>query len=430
MEAQLLSTDVQEQVYRRNFVCFLADDILWNVGMGIISTETVIPDFVRHLTNSEVLIGLIATLPTIGGTLPQLLVARYIVRYERKKWWFVGPNIPARSMLLLFASVVLWLGKGQPEIILPVFFFCYAIQAFSNGLVGVPWADLAGSSLDNRWRARALGLRTAVTGVVLLGVAPLIGVVLGASGPAFPDNYLVLFVAAGVVLAIGILPGVFIHELPGSKSVAKLPSLAEFLPGLGRALRADVPFRAFIVTRVLVSLFLMAAPFYVGYATVQLGLASSVAVPILIAAETIGSLSGALAYTWLGTHSNVLSIRLALGAFILVPVCALLAGVFGPLLLYTGFLLSGIAVSIWNSSYLNWIVGYAPPGERPNYVGLSNTLTAVFSFIAPLIGGTIVQTAGYAPVFAVALLMALGALMVTVRYLGHVRMETSRRVNK
>src|SRR5438105_1852616 len=99
-----LSATVRESVYRRNFVFFLADDIFWNVAMGIISTETVIPDFVRQLTSSEVLIGLCGTLPTIGGSLPQLLVARYIVRAERKKWWFVGPNIPARAMMLLFTA--------------------------------------------------------------------------------------------------------------------------------------------------------------------------------------------------------------------------------------------------------------------------------------------------------------------------------------
>ena len=146
--------------------------------------------------------------------------------------------------------------------------------------------------------------------------------------------------------------------------------------------------------------------------------------------ETVGSLSGALLYTWLGTHSNVLSIRLALGGFIVVPICALLAGTFGPLLLYIGFLVSGMALSIWYSSYLNWIVGYARPEQRPNYVGLSNTLTAAFSFIAPIIGGTIVQTLGYQPLFAVALLMALGALAVTMRYLGSTRLEASRRVHE
>lgn len=427
MEADALSPAAREQVYRRNFGFFLADDILWNLAMGIISTETVIPDFVRHLTSSEILIGLVATLPAIGSTLPQLWVARYIVRHERKKWWFVGPNIPGRMLMLIFAFSVWGLGSGRPELLLPAFFICYALAAFCNGLTGVPWADLAGSSMDNRWRARELGLRTVVTGLALLGLAPLIGLVLGAGGPAFPANYGVLFTAAGALLTLGILPMAFIRELPGSKAVAKLPSLGEFLPGLGRALRDDLPFRAFILTRILVSLFLMAAPFYVGYATVQLGLASGVAVPVLLAMETAGSLAGALLYTWLGTRSNVLSIRLALGGFSIVPVCALLAGTFGPWLLYFGFLVSGTALSIWYSSYLNWIVGYARPEQRPNYVGLSNTLTAVFSLIAPVAGGAIVQALGYQPLFAVALLMALCALAVTARYLGSARLEASRR---
>jgi MFS family permease len=100
-DAQILSQPFRERIYRRNFSFFLADNIMYNVAMGIIGATTVIPDFVRHLTASEVLIGLFATLPTIGSSLPQLLVARYIVRHARKKWWYIGPNIPARSMVLI-----------------------------------------------------------------------------------------------------------------------------------------------------------------------------------------------------------------------------------------------------------------------------------------------------------------------------------------
>src|SRR5205823_630821 len=122
-------------------------------------------------------------------------------------------------------------------------------------------------------------------------------------------------------------------------------------------------------------------------------------------------------YTWLGTRSNLLSIRLALGGAALLPICALLAGLLGPLPLYFGFLMSGLATSIWFASYLNWIVGYASPKQRPAYIGLSNTLTAVISLSAPFIAGTIVQNAGYQPLFVVALLMALCALWVALRYL-------------
>ena len=171
------------------------------------------------------------------------------------------------------------------------------------------------------------------------------------------------------------------------------------------------------------SLFMMAAPFYIGYATVQLGLSSDVAVPVLLAMLTIGSVGGALVYTWLGARSNLLSIRLALGAAALLPICALLAGVVGPVPLYFGFLLSGLSTSNLMSGYQNWIVSYANPDQRPIYVGLSNTLTAVISLIAPFIGGSIVQYVGYEAVFGVALVMTFGALYVTLRYMHNPREE-------
>src|SRR5262245_58170220 len=54
---QTLSPAYRERVYRRNFALFLTDGILFMVAMGILSSTTVIPDFIRHLTHSEILIG-------------------------------------------------------------------------------------------------------------------------------------------------------------------------------------------------------------------------------------------------------------------------------------------------------------------------------------------------------------------------------------
>lgn len=47
---------------RLSSIYFLADNILFNVGIGIISSMTVIPDFVRRLTDLEILIGLLGAL--------------------------------------------------------------------------------------------------------------------------------------------------------------------------------------------------------------------------------------------------------------------------------------------------------------------------------------------------------------------------------
>jgi MFS family permease len=421
-EPEILSQPAREQIYRRNFVHFLTDSILFTLAMSIIGPTTVIPDFLRQLTDSEILIGLSGNLFTIGFTLPQLWVARYIVRHARKKWWFVGPNIPVRTVILLFAGLTVWLGRDQPGLILLGFFIAYGITAFGDGLVGVAWADLAGSSMNARWRARMFGLTTIVVSVTMLLISPLIGVVLGERGPAFPNNYALLFGAAGVLFLLSILPCLFIHELPGGKAVETLPALGEFIPALGRVLRDDGPFRAFILVRTFTNLFTMAAPFYIGYATVQLGLSSEVAVPVLVAMSTVGSLIGALAYMWLGERNNLLYIRLALGSAVLMPLCALLAAapgeMLGPLPLYIGFLISGLAASSnLFAAYMNWTVDYAHADQRPIYVGLSNTVSALISLVAPFLGGTLAERLGYRPLFVVALLMALVALLISLRFL-------------
>lgn len=406
-----------ERVYRRNFWMFLIDGVLFLLALGIMGPTTLIPDFIRRLTSSEVLIGFSSSLFDIGATMPQLFVARYVVRLERKKWWFVIPNIPVRLAFLIFAAIVFLLSKDQPGLILLAFLICYGAAAVGDGIVGVTWSDLLGSSLDNRWRARVFGFMSAVSGVAMLGIAPLVALALGHPGLTFPDNYAVLFGAAGLLFALSILPGFFIHELPGGKAVEKMPSLSEFLPQLGHVLRTNIPFRSIVITRMLTILFAMAGPFYIGYATRQLGLSSEVAVPGLLAMQTIGSISGALLYTWIGARNNLLYIRLALSGAALLPISALLTAALGPLPLYVGFLMSGLALSNLYFSYQNWVVTHAPADQRPIHAGLFNTISAVISLIAPIIGGTIAQQLGYQALFIVALVMVLSALFVTLRYL-------------
>jgi MFS family permease len=421
-DTQPLSPAFRERVYRRNFFYMLTDGVLFTVAMSIIGTTTVIPDFVRRLTDSEVLIGLSGSLFEIGWALPQLFMARYIVRVARKKWWFAGPNIPVRFVILIFAGITVLLGKDRPEAILLAFFICYGIAAVGDGVVAVPWADLSGTSLDVRWRDRVFGLQYALSGLIMLGIAPLIA--LGLANAPFPNNYALLFGAAGLLFALSIIPVLFIHELPGGKAAEKIPALSEFLPDLGRVLRTDGQFRIIVIVRMLTSLFAMAGAFYVGYATESLGLSSEVVVPTLLAMQTIGSVSGAFLYIWLGARNNLLYIRLALAGSALLPISALMAGTVGPVPLYVGFLMAGLATSNLFMGYQNWVVTYATPERRPVYVGLFNTISAVTSLAAPIIAGTIAQNFGYLPLFIVSLAMGLTALAMTLR-LRNIQMAVS-----
>jgi predicted MFS family arabinose efflux permease len=112
----------------------------------------------------------------------------------------------------------------------------------------------------------------------------------------------------------------------------------------------------------------------------------------------------------------LLYIRVALAGAALLPISALLSAVVGPLPLYLGFLVSGLTLGNLFLSYQNWVVTHANPDQRPMYTGLFNTVVAIISLLAPIIGGTVVQEIGYEPLFVLSLTMVCAALFVTLRY--------------
>ena len=421
---QIISDTQREGIYRRNFFLFTIDGTFFYIALGLISASTVIPDFVRQLTDSEILIGFSSSMFEILWLLPQLFIARYLMRVTRKKWWFVGPSIPVRFSILTFAIIAFLLGAEHPGWILVTFLICYGFAALGDGIVGVPWVEIAGSSLDNKWRARFFGLHVAISGLIMLVISPFMGKIINSESLLFPNNYIILFAISGLCLLASLFPILFLREIPSKSTSETIPPFSEYIPELGRVLRDDHNFRSMVIVRMLTSLYTMATPFYIGFATIQLGLSSGTAVSNLIAMQTLGTLLGAFTYSWMGNKHNLLYIRLALTAALLLPVSALLAGLVGPLPLYIGFFLSGLAMSNLFSSYLNWIIMNSPEDKRPVYTGLFNTISAITLLTAPLIGGTIAQTVGYQAVFVVSLLMALGALYMVTQRIHNTQPET------
>ena len=412
-----LTPGERDAVYRRNFPLFLADFVLFTVAMNLISSTTVIPDYIRNLTDSEILIAFSGQMFEIGWLMPQLLVARSLLRVERKKWWFVIPNIPVRTTMFIYAIIIVVAGPSHPTLLLGAFLLMYGIAAVGDGVVGVPWIDLAGSSLDDRRRARLFGMGNALVGVlVLVAVAPVVRLILSDSGPDYPDNYALLFFLAGVIFLITVPPMAFVRELPGGKPREAIPPMREYLPELAEVLRNDRPFRTMVFARVLAALFTLAGPFYIGFATERLNMSNDVAVSNLLLMQTIGGVSGALAYSWLGERRSLLFIRLAMVVGVAQPALALLASALGPAPLYLAFLAAGVVGGSLGVSLINWMIVYATDDQRPIYSGLFNTMSAVGLMAAPLIGGLLVEYVSYEMAFATALVIMLCALIVMLRY--------------
>ncbi|WP_162909229.1 MFS transporter [Aggregatilinea lenta] len=414
-EIAAISPSERDAVYRRNYRLFMVDFVVFTVGMGLLGPSTVIPDFVRGLTDSEIIIGLSGQLFDICWLLPQLLVARRLLTVAHKKWWFVIPNIPVRLLVLVLSGVIVLVGGEHKTTILAAFLIFYALAGLGDGLVGVPWLDLMGTSIDDKRRARLFGLGTAVVGVGMIGLNPVVRLILGDNGPDFPNNYALLFAIAGTLFALTVPATAFLKELPGATPHDAQPAMRDYLPELVRVLRTDGPFRAAILSRLLVGLSAMASPFYIGFATEQLGMSSSVAVSNLLLMQTLGNVAGSLLLSWLGERHLLPFIRMLLGLAVLQPVLALVASVAGPAPLYIAFIAAGGIGGSLMLSFMNWVVIYAGHERRPIYTGLLNSLSAVSLLLAPLMGGLIVEGLGYEAVFVAALGFVIVAFVVCLR---------------
>ena len=96
-----------EKNIRFNFGINIAEGGLFGLGIGFASFVTVIPLFMASLTDSSILIGLIAAMRAIGWQLPQLLTSNRVARLRRYKSMSLLMTLNERIPFFLLALVAL-----------------------------------------------------------------------------------------------------------------------------------------------------------------------------------------------------------------------------------------------------------------------------------------------------------------------------------
>jgi MFS family permease len=165
----------------------------------------------------------------------------------------------------------------------------------------------------------------------------------------------------------------------------------------------------------------LASSFYVVHATSAMQLPPA-AIGLFAGAFTIGT---TLAGLGLGPvadrHGSHRVVQVATWSQVFVPVLALLLhfGVFGESKQLT-YLVLYVLLGLFDGSlvmgFLNYVLEIAPAGQRPNYMGLTNTLSGLL-ILMPLLGGWILEVGSYPLLFGLAaagtLLSALMALRLS-----------------
>lgn len=400
------------------FFLGVANGILWQGGLRLIDGATVIAVFTQRLTDSSILVGLMVALMPLGWQLPQLWQARYLeARPHKIGTYRASAAIRIAALVALTTTTWLFVGR-QPLAALVCFVAFYATYCLANGFGGVAFMDVVaktipGNYLGSFFGARQLGggLLGAAAGVFL--VRPLL------RGYGFPLGYLILFALGTAVIAAGLLCFASVTEPPGPAREVRRP-LGEFLRRSLAAIREDRNLRRLLRVRSVTMAATIGIPFYVVFC-IQYLHAGEGMVGVYLAAATIGLFASNLVFAPLGDRIGhrwpivigaCCTAVATIGAVMLsgLPIPERAAALsFLPIVFLVAAGEAGLTLG--GHSYL---LEHASPADRPLYVGTVNSLTAPLAF-TPVVGGVIIEAAGYRLVFLLSAVASAVALFLATR---------------
>lgn len=388
--------------YRWNFVAFLVDYVFFAVAISFVRPDSVLPAFVRQLTGSAPVIGLVSTIWNGCWLLPQVFTARWINDKPRKKpYLMVGAT---GRVCFLIVGLSLWFGLVETSGgVLALFFICLALFALTDGLASVAWFDILARVIPVKRRGRLMGTAQIVSGVGGLGVGWVIGRILASGHLVFPRNYALILTLAGVAFIPSVLGLSLLREaprdLPKERTGALRPN------GWLTPLLEDASFRRLMVCRVLVGMISLVTPFYVLHATDVLGLSPAIVGSFVAAQQVAGVASGALLGLVSDRWGPCHTIRIGTAFSVMGPLFALLAHTADGGLLVGAYPLVYVALGVFQSStmlgFYNYLLEIAPDDVRPSYIGLGNTVMGVLT-LAPTVGGWLLEVTSFPVLFAVA----------------------------
>lgn len=408
---------------RRNLIAFGADTILFAIAYsGFINPTIVIPTFLAMTGASTTIIGLVLTLISLAWSLPQFIGGNILGRFQKKK----GPVLVAEfGRLFIPAFVVLMVVTGGNPPGLMATGLCVALMIFlcGDGFATIGWLDMLTRAFPSDKRGTYIAVWQAISSIGILGASALVGIVLSDSGPAFPQNYIILFGFGAIIFFLSMLGTLSISEPPHAEGLPATTHVPwrDLTAHLLEIWRTDSRLRKLASARVIFSFAMMAFPYFALFATNVLHLPNDV-LGQFIGAQTVGTLIGGLA---LGRVADRYGPHRAIQIGALITLTAPILG----LVMSTRtwwltssltwiyiwvYICNGLANNLLFLGFGNYLMDIAPGPQRTIYIGAVNAINSIGVF-APLVAGWLLNVTSYTTLFVVTLVFCIIALVMVFR---------------
>jgi MFS family permease len=390
---------------KHNLFFDMLDGSLFGVGLGFASFSAVLPLFVASMTDSATLIGVVPAIHSAGWLLPQLFTASHVSRLRKYKRTVLLTTIHERVPMLGFAVVAFLLPLIGKNTGLVLTFLLLIWQGLGGGFTANAWTSMMSKIMPPESRGTFFGVQSGLANLFVSISAIGAGYLLDYFDP--PWDFASCFLLTGFFFALSWLALAQTREPEDTEKFIP-EEKSNFWDDAKKILHRDRNFDWFLVVRILSQFATMGFSFYIIYALRDFGMTDVIS-GYLIATLTISQTIANMGMGWIGDkvgHRMMLIIG-TVAAFL----SAVLAWKADSLAwFYPIFFLEGIAnVAIWTNS-MSMTVDFGNDNERPIYIGISQTFTAPATIIAPLIGGWIVDTAGFTPTFTISTILSLATL--------------------
>jgi MFS family permease len=399
-----------EKNLRYNYTIGLFNGAIFGFVDALASPSLTLALFITQLGGSSFLVGLLSAIYNGGWFIPQFLVSHRLARLPLKKPVYTTAAVIRIICWLLIVIATYTLGGHNHPLLLVIFFVLMTIYSLTAGFAGNAFMTMVAKIIPMHRRGSFFGWREFAGTAMGLLAGYLVAVALSPErGFVFPENFGILFVLLFGAIGAGLLLFTLVRE-PREAITGEGMTFSQQWRAARVILRENHTFRRYLLTRFILAAGDLATPFYAIYATKQLGAPVSI-VGLYIGLTTLSALLSTPLLSYLSDkHKLDWVLLLAAGATPVIPLLAIAFGAFGSgdsvaIAFSLIFSVYGIARTAANVAFPTYLLNLAPPAERTLYIGLTNTLLGIATFI-PIIGGTLLDLFGFTPLFFITFLMS------------------------
>ncbi len=398
---------------RRNMGYLLAQAVCTTAGMVAFVPGTVLPAYLKTLTDSKFLIALPSALDAFSWSFPALFYLYFFQFYRQRKGLTLGLGAFVRGSFLILAVSALVASRWGAAAGLAVFFAAQAVLTVTGGGSLLAWQDYLGRTIPPLRRGTFFGVREALNGLVGFAASLALAVYLAGGGDT-PGDYIVPFFIGIALYSASLFLLSRVDEPQWTPARRPERSLRTFYRKALSILIDDPNFRAFVYVRCLLAgatIFNLAL--FSAWAIDEFDIAPALVAGAFTASAVVGRL---LLSPIAGRLADRVGFRLPLLAGVTSMLAVLIIGLLLPLMrpvalgafLLIYFMAGAAQGIIWVATF-NLQLEFGGVEDRPRNIAVSSTISAPIGLIAGGSSGLLVDWFGYQPVIAAGLAVVVAA---------------------